>query len=170
MKLLNKKKFAALSRNEQRKVICQDVLKRIELDLIKPNSGQFFKNKYSVGEGNQTPQEVVNSKKCEVCAKGALMCSWVGNFNNCDFDSFYNFSEELRDSIRYPHELLAIFGRDMLDNIEAAFENTSYNWHYSFQETQKYTYGFERGDLKGIMEYIIANDGEFPIHESWGLA
>ena len=95
------------------------------------------------------------------------MCSWVGNFDNCDFDSILGFGERLGRYGSYPKELLDIFGRKMLDNIEAAFETFSYSWHFDRQESHKYTLGFERGDLKSIMEYIIANDGEFPIHESW---
>jgi hypothetical protein len=62
----------------------------------------------------------------------------------------------------------------MLDNIEAAFEASTYDWHYDRVKTQKYVDAFERededGDMIGasiieLMEWIIKNDGEFPLPE-----
>jgi hypothetical protein len=69
---------------------------------------------------------------------------------------------------------LDVFDQVMLDNIEAAFEASTYDWHYDRVKTQKYVDAFERededGDMTGasiieLMEWIIKNDGEFPLPE-----
>ena len=177
--LLNKEKFDTLSINEKRVAICKDVLERIELKLIKPHQGEFIINRYDLEDIDHTPQQAFNTKTCEPCAKGALFCSWVGNFNKVgwDWDEFYTSTYDLRESYYgYPQELKDIFGRMMLDNIEAAFEQALFCWHYDHRhdestvhEGEKYALWFQDEEeettpeyrLTKIMENIISNNGEF---------
>jgi len=164
MKLLNKDEFDKLSQNEKRIAICRDVIARIDALKIRPSHGIFFGDKEEVYEKVSVPvQEQINNNACSVCAKGAIFCSWVGNFNNVDHTQLRGTFEEIYTWDRYVPELVDIFGREMLDNIEAAFEGDAYNWHYDRDVTIHYACDFYGYDLRGIMEYIIANGGEFPL-------
>lgn len=160
MELIDKKKFEALPANKKRKAICKDVLKRLKIGLIVPENGRFFRELDSF-ERVGKPQKTFNKEVCHVCAKGAIMCSWVGNFNKYDWSEVLDFSEETSYGY-YPQELLEIFGREMLDNIEAAFERDSFPWHANRKLSRKYTKNNFQG-MKEIMKYIVANDGEFPV-------
>lgn len=164
MKLLNKEEFDKLSENEKRVAICRDVIARIDAQKIRPNHGHFFSGKEEVYENVTVPvQEQINNTTCSVCAKGAIFCSWVGNFNNVDHAQL-KYSDELVSSwSRHVPELMEIFGREMLDNLEAAFEGAIYCWHYDEDVARHYADAFVDYDLRGIMEYIIANGGEFPL-------
>jgi hypothetical protein len=165
LKPLNKIEFDKLSINEKRIAICRDVIARINSSNIQPIYGEFFQNRRDYGEveDKETVQKMINNGKCLVCAKGALFCSWVGNFNNVDhwqFDRTYDEVESLRNSVP---ELVDIFGGEMLDNIEAAYESDTYCWHYDTSITKLYSVAFAEYSLSDIMQYIIDNNGEFPL-------
>jgi hypothetical protein len=163
-KLLDKKKFDKLPANQKRVVICQDVLARIKARLIAPDQGDLLHQR-GVFSRAISPQETFNSKKCAACAKGALICSWVGNFNKVSWGELGYFDYDLRASKSYPPALLRIFGRKMLDNMEAAFEQSPNSWSYSSEETKPYRTMFKNGSkglLQKIMKRIIKNDGAFP--------
>jgi hypothetical protein len=166
MNLLNKTDFDALAPNEQRAAICKDVIARLNAQKIVPNHGNFFINRDSVvsySDLSLSVQESINTKPCQACAKGALFCSWVGNFNNVERDGLERVNEVTNSMANTVPELVTIFGREMLDNIEAAFEGDAYCWHYDEYATQMYAEAFSSYDLKGIMQYIVDNGGEFPL-------
>jgi hypothetical protein len=164
MNLLNKTDFDALSPYEQRAAICKDVIARLNAQKIVPNHGNFFINRECVvSDSALTVQESINTKPCQACAKGALFCSWVGNFNNVERAGLEHVSEVTTSMTNIVPELVAIFGREMLDNIEAAFEGEAYCWHYDEYATYEYANAFADYDLKSIMQYIIDNGGEFPL-------
>jgi hypothetical protein len=164
LNLLNKSYFNALTRNYQRVAICMDVIARLNAEKILPHSGNFFNNRNIIaGYTRLTVQESINTNTCEVCAKGALFCSWVGNFNNVEREGLERVSEVADDLTRVVPELVAIFGQEMLDQIEAAFEGETYCWHYDQYATRQYAKAFDGFDLKHIMQYIIDNRGEFPL-------
>jgi hypothetical protein len=167
MNLLNKTDFDALSPNEQRAAICKDVITRLNAQKLIPNHGNFFINRDSVvSDSALTVQESINTTPCQACAKGALFCSWVGNFNNVDRDGLERVYEVTISMANIVPELVDIFGREMLDNIEAAFESQGYHWHYSEYATHEYAVAFQAYNLKGIMQYIVDNGGEFPLPSS----
>jgi hypothetical protein len=166
MNLLNKTDFDALASNEQRAAICKDVIARLNAQKLIPNHGNFFINRDSVvsySDLSLTVQESINTKPCQTCAKGALFCSWVGNFNNVDRTGLERVNLVVSSMANIVPELVGIFGREMLDNIEAAFECDTYCWHYDEYATQQYAEAFRSYDLKGIMQYIVDNGGEFPL-------
>jgi hypothetical protein len=162
--LINKVDFDKLSVNEQRMAICRDVIMRLHTSKIVPNQGLFFGNRWEVTrDATLSVQEAINANSCAVCAKGALFCSWVGNFNNVDRLEFKSVSESTTTLNSIVPELIAIFGRQMVDDIEAAFEGEVYSWHYDDEACQHYADAFGDYDLKDIMQYIVDNGGEFPL-------
>jgi hypothetical protein len=166
MNLLNKIDFDALTFNEQRVAICKDVIARLNAQKLIPNHGNFFSNRESVvsySDLSFSVQESINTNQCKACAKGALFCSWVGNFNNVDREEIERVCEITSSMFVIVPELVGIFGPMMLDNIEAAFERSTYHWHYDEHATREYAKAFRSYDLKGIMQYIIDNGGEFPL-------
>jgi hypothetical protein len=166
MNLLNKTDFDALAPNEQRVAICKDVIARLDAQKLIPNHGNFFINLDSVvsySDLSLSVQESINTKPCQTCAKGALFCSWVGNFNNVERDGLERVNEVTESMFGIVPELVAIFGRVMLDNIEASFEGEAFCWHYDEYATYEYAKAFADYDLKGIMQYIVDNGGEFPL-------
>lgn len=166
--MISKQKFDKLSKAQKRIEICRDVLKRIKAHKIRPSRGYLIENKpvYRFNDADSQTQafNFVNLNTCKVCAKGALMCSWVGNFKGYSCENISQFQYELDRSL-YPQELLAIFGREMLDNIEAAFEWRIGNvyWHCNPEMSRKYSKAFKKKSLSYIMKYIIANKGKFPL-------
>jgi hypothetical protein len=163
LKPLNKIEFDKLSIDEKRIAICQDVIARINSSNIQPIHGDFFQNRRNdcEVEDEGSVQEKINNGKCLVCAKGALFCSWVGNFNNVDYLQFNNTCEDVNSLRNSVPELVEIFGVEMLDNIEAAHESDTYSWHYDNSITKLYSVAFAEYSLSEIMQYIIDNNGEF---------
>lgn len=169
MKLIDKIEFDALSNAEKRVAICQDVIARINVKSTIPDSGSFMKT-FIPSNDLDSLKDAINTINCRVCAKGALFCSWVGNFNGVSISRYREVEplEEVEYMQDVSPELVEVFGRVMLDNIEAAFEEDTYIWHYDEHETAKYMYAFRDYDLTNIMEYIIEHKGEFPLPVSVG--
>lgn len=132
LRLLSKLQFDKLSVHQRRVAICRDAKKRVKLSLILPNSGSVVKGwglNSITGNGSYTPREVqaaINrEQRCQACAKGGLLLTWVGNF-----DSFG--SPEMRAMERqeqacsvshgYPAGLVATFGDRLMAAVECAFE------------------------------------------------
>lgn len=175
--LLNEVEFNKLSLNEKRIAIAKDVIIRI-------NNSNFFEERGQILKGEVIrfcdidPKDAINTKECNVCARGALLCSWIGNFNNMKWNDLMNFNSSTStdttySSTAFPSQLLEVFDQVMLDNIEAAFENCTFDWHYDKIETQKYADAFERENededctvgtpIIELMEWIIEHKGEFPL-------
>ena len=165
--------FNTLTKAQKRVAIAKDVIARIHAENLVENRGELIKNLYDVSTTKSLKDEI-NNHKCEVCARGAILCSWIGNFNKITED-------DIRECVRcfrsndFPAEILDVFDREMLDNIEAAFENQTYDWHYDECETERYvnafsTYDEEKNDYVSasiieIMEHLIKHEGEFPLPE-----
>lgn len=172
--LLNEVEFNALSPNEKRVAIAKDVIIRIYADNLIEERGQIFQGQVTYDK-EIDPKDAINTKTCEVCARGALLCSWIGNFNNVSWRELRVLSGYRAEysSENFPEPLLEVFDRVMLDNIEAAFEADTFEWHYNRAETQKYvdsfcSYDEDEEELVGapiveLMEWIIENYGEFPL-------
>jgi hypothetical protein len=162
--MINKKEFDLLTKKEKRVEICKDVIARLKAQTILPHEGSFMYTYLPQNEQNSM-QVAINSKPCSVCAKGALFCSWVGNFNEVTQTQFYDESslEEVQNLKVIVPELVKIFGKKMLDRIEAVFEQESYGWHFDSEDTEKYVDAFPEWELMDIMKYIVKNKGTFPL-------
>jgi len=171
-KLINKKEFDTLTKTEKIKAICQDVIDRLKAKNIIASTGNFLSYTYKVDKN--TINSFNNSNEyCEVCAKGALFCAWVGNFNEFSGVASFNnrFTEyEDFDFSKIPG-LLEIFGQKLLDKIEIAFElNQKLAWIYDLdmEEKDNLVDYFENFDvdherLIAIMEHLVDNDGKFNV-------
>ena len=175
--LLKPIEFDRLSLNEKRVAIAKDVITRINNSNLIEIRGQIINN-YIELPMIDNPQDEINKETCQVCARGAILCSWIGNFNNVGWKELNKIGGvscgNNYSSTAFPTALLDVFDRVMLDNIEAAFEASVYDWHYDMVETHKYVDAFggldEDGDIIGapiieLMEWIIKNEGEFPLPE-----
>lgn len=179
--LIDKEAFDKLSLNEKRVALAKDVIARINTENFVEYSGQLFRGPASL-KTDMNPKTAINNHTCEVCARGAILCSWIGNFNKVGWDALIKFTPAAPrrteyDSMFFPNQLLEVFDKEMLDNMEAVFEASTYGWHYDQHETQKYVDAFSRevegedgGDtvtvgasIIEIMEHIINNNGEFPL-------
>lgn len=180
MELIDKEHFEKLSPAAKRVAIAEDVLERLHTGKL--HSGKQglikFPERYEsqLGAPGDSAQEIVNENICSCCAKGALMVSWVGNFNEVSFGELEWFSYDLSNR-SYPGALLDLFGREQLDLIEVYYEGRIIHStdrsvvasvlgeevaakHYVFngQATifTRYLY-----DLGAIMRNIIDNHGTF---------
>lgn len=168
LQLLNFEQFSTLSQMEKRVAIAQDVIARISAGKIQAIQGSLFQSKSGLNNDKTSLQQSFNQNLCEVCAKGGLICSWVGNFNK--YNDIYDFSEDVEQG--YPAELIEIFGKKLLDAIEVCFEGKTYPWHNEeFDEYIKDNIDFRNiptlfnkyknnsNRLKAIMQNIIDNQG-----------
>lgn len=173
---IDKIKFKRMTPAQKRVAIAADVLSRLEVAMLIPHSGDLFGGdlfrRVNSDDGDDSGQALINSIQCEACAKGALVCSWVGNFNKATVGDLecYDFDLEIES---YPEELLKLFGRDQLDLIEAHFEGTVFEYSSDATATRVLEidaadrvgdYCFEsayEGKLKKIMKNIIKNEGTF---------
>jgi hypothetical protein len=158
-KLIGVRAFAKMSDAEKRVAIAKDVLLRVELENVMPRQGNFWRSDWN--DSSLTPQKAINKGGCSVCAKGAIFCTWVGNFNKIDWSYARYVSER---STSFPEEILEVFPAEMLDNIEAAFEGDNYAWHVNGHLSRKYAVAFRgKASLGEIMEYLVKHGGEFPL-------
>lgn len=161
IQLIDQKAFNALSTYQKRVAICKDVIERMENKLLSPKTQIFFTDKfYPAWEAAVTPQEYINTHACNVCAKGAIMCSWVGNFNKYNKAEVYRFSElvHIADA-SYPVELIEIFGKNLLDTIESAFEG------YGTSILRTFPRRDSKEMLHDIMTNIIKNNGKMILND-----
>jgi hypothetical protein len=161
---INKEEFDKLPKNEKIVVICKDVLARLDAELIIPQSGSFWDDFSDIQEVFDSPKECFNEKPCEVCAKGAIFSSWVGNFNNIDWTEAVGVTENVKTM---PRDLVKIFGKTLLDKIEVAFEGRKYRRTPSVSLKYAFLYDDKsyKESLQAIMENIIENNGDFVINE-----
>lgn len=116
-------KFNSANKAEQRVIIAEDCLIRIELQQIEPKSGTFCKIIASVGSNVKSVLNTTKTQVCTSCAKGSLFMSYVGRVNN------YNSSSITMDNSLNDIEhikLLEIFSIEQLALIETFFEGKQY--------------------------------------------
>ena len=168
IKLIDKEKFDNLKNERKIVAICKDVIYRIKNHRVVVSHGSLLANPFHMEKDSLSAKELINSKQCYACAKGALLCSWIGNFNMVSRKTLIKISETPDGMKLAPQELNEIFGKEMLDNIEAAFEGQPYHWHDNQELSRNYADAFavlygKKGYLRGIMQYIVDCGGKFPL-------
>lgn len=150
LKLITREAFDRLSKNGQRVAIAKDVIARLNAKLVIPSGGKLFtlrtrNNVYNAVKVicKSTLQEFVNENRCEGCAKGAMACSWIGSFNRWNA---LPTSYQMGSHADYPKQLLNIFGRDLMDAIEMAYEGRGFN-HSSRRFCQELIFGKQANHL-----------------------
>lgn len=142
--------------NVQRMLVAKDIISRVEIGKFVAQRGTYSEIKnydvYSSTGGNESAQKVLRTNKCAVCAKGALVMSWVAMFNNKTVADVLG-AEEI-------DEVNRIFPRLMRNAMEAAFEKFRY-LTVSHSGTIAFNDEPKRWSLRRIMENIIRNNGDF---------
>ncbi len=103
------------------------------------------------------------SKKCRVCAQGALVVAAIDRFNQCKLGQWDSLNDVAGD---YDGELVGrFFSEQQIKNIEAAFEGYAADiWSSNADGTAwKRAYRNHSDRMDAIMRNIIANNGTFDI-------
>jgi wyosine [tRNA(Phe)-imidazoG37] synthetase (radical SAM superfamily) len=121
--------FFNSSKPEKRVRIAKDVLKRIEFDNLVPTTGHYIMTQTIIDIHNKNPllslKDIINSDiSCEVCAKGAMFCAYIGRVNDFPAYNVTNWNNRLGNKLNY--KILEIFTPKQLALIETAFEGK--NW------------------------------------------
>lgn len=155
-------KFKRLSKAKQRVLVAQDVLDQLAAQKFKPRRGTYITLDGSLIYDEDSTKDVKDliseSRTCTVCAKGALVCSYINRFNNHDvFDAVSIYDEDMGD-------IVDVFGYTLWAEIEAQFEGkplyraANINYKYGSKYIKK------RGrSLKSLMQNIIKNNGKLEI-------
>lgn len=156
--------FNRLTNRTKRVKIAQDILARIAAKKFISRRGQYSdvcsisdkvleENKYN------SAQELIEDKSCAVCAKGALVMSWVALFNNKSIQEVIG-QEEIA-------EINDIFPKTMRDAMEAAYEGYAVMlpgaryWETPLMPPKHY--GEKKWSLTKIMQNIVDNKGRFKV-------
>ena len=93
---------------------------------------------------------------CHVCAKGAVVCSFLNKFNK----------KSVRDISASDQRVVRIFGRALWSEMEAQFEGNSGYRVDSFYD--KLDYNLKPRSIKSIMEEIVRNGGYLLVKDQSG--
>lgn len=129
--LMDKVEFDKLSKYEKRVLIAKDILERIKLALINPRMGHVIrKDAFTWCSTASAVQDKFNNETCHVCARGALLASWIGNFDSFTTKDIMKV-EHCSTSKGFPLKLVRIFGLQLMRAIEYGFEQS-----YLFENAQ----------------------------------
>jgi hypothetical protein len=155
---MNKTQFNRLSKAKQRVFIAQDVLLQLKTQKFIENRGNYVKIPWNFkfdyeDSGKDTLKRL---EKCEVCAKGALACSMILNFNSATMEDVENAEDY--------QPVIDIFGQELWDIIECLFEGYSFDeTGDSYPDSSKKVYN-DKGikySIESIMNNIIRNGGKY---------
>lgn len=170
--------FTELSKPAQRVAIAQDVIKNVIAGHLMPTRGFWLVDaeeelvRLSEDRDNRQVQEVLKTKKCEVCAIGALFASTVETYNCLTFDELQNKCEDADNDYddyntgaglslaQIMPYLTDFFSEDQLILIELAYEGG----YGGFDEDQYIeAVSSTEGDCSDILERaytIFSNESE----------
>lgn len=163
-------RFARMGQRAKIVAIARDVVARIDSGYIHASMEHLFKR--LPGPDHDIPfQESVNSGRCEVCAKGALACSFVGalnRFEKSDFCSSMSFINNNAGS----RELVSIFGATLWDTIEVAFEKRDFYWTSDIVSAQKdliidsfKRYRSPTGRMRAVYQNLVEHKGHLRLKD-----
>jgi hypothetical protein len=168
-------KLNQLSDVQKRIAVCKDVIANIQAAQINVIKGRGYITGLDVKlEDSEAIQYMLPliKKKCEVCARGAMMISKIDKFNSCYFLNLNDIDQcDTTDQLDF-------FDEEQLDLIETAFELTNmgayeysgdYYTPYHTQKRAKNQLAVQFGQdfknpsdrLMAIMQNIIDHNGEF---------
>ena len=131
---LSRTTFEKFSKKEKRVSICKDVIAQVKAKRLLLNVGSILKkdesylNYIRLKDSNDSCKNILNDLTCTVCAKGAIMLGYIDKHNNFSINSLESAHYRLNHH-KYPEDLIEIFGRKLLDDIEMSFEETFFQWH-----------------------------------------
>lgn len=153
---MKREEFEKLSVKARRVLLAKDVITQLKAGRIIP-MGHYLSNNICY-TSNQSAKEAFENNVCEVCAKAALVISWIKRFNS------YKLNQLDEGQIK---EVKDIFGKKLLDVIEAAFEGFTIErfgiLFYPSEEDNHYQFEVEDNSMQGIMRNLIENNGAFKV-------
>ena len=165
---MTNKQFNRLTDLSKRVFIAKDALLQLKLGKILPVQGVYFGNttlQHSsddyVGDGKSFKDYLLETAEpCQVCAKGAMVCSLVRNFNRYDVGDIQYISDIT--------EMTVIFGRVIWGIIEALYEGWYFDADgsttngYLFFKPEEYDYNHNKvkWSMESILKNIIKNKGK----------
>lgn len=161
-------KFKKLGKAEKRVALAKDAIRQIKANILFPKGGNYTRIIRSGLWSEEFMQSsfqdrLVNKEiECECCAKGALICSFVGFENEASVIDIGSINEEqIRDKLK------GVFSPRQLHMIEFAFEGREIMYFvYSSEIGRRLGSYFDHYDdpserLIAILENIIKNKGTF---------
>lgn len=159
---MTKNQFNRLSRRNQRVSIAKDVLLQLKANKFIPAQGVYLQLPDEV-ENDLVPedsaQKILKSvPECEVCAKGAMVCSYILNYNSATMADTKNIED-------YP-EMIEIFGDAMWNILEALFEGWAFDkdgetYQFHHRGIGKFNTSKREYSLESLMKNIVRNGGQF---------
>jgi len=150
--------FQAMTKVERRKAVATDALAQLRAGRFVAQSGvyELFFSKAgdvlsSSGFLDSCERGLKEAARCECCAKGALYLSSLRRFNGAPIEG---------EEFPYRDDLLkAIFGREMADLAEDAFEGVNINGRLPGEEARAFYDAFptDRQRLRQILLAILAH-------------
>ncbi len=120
MKPINRSEFFSLTVHQRRVAIAEDIILRVKSGSFNGSHGIFIKSPVTDRAmlDDIAPSQVKGAT-CEVCAKGAIACSWFINLNKHNLRDFGLSPNYETDAMK---ELTQTFGPKLWSTIEAVFE------------------------------------------------
>lgn len=149
-----------MTKKEQRVLIAKDVIKQLRAGKFVASPGTYFDPSSSaefrrVCDITDAQEAVRALKRCDVCARGAVLIAAVDRYNKLEggYDALWSAAASgSHDGDR--EYINRFFAPRMLANMEAAFE-------WNPQWLKKYRSATQR--LDAIMRNVISNGGDFDI-------
>jgi hypothetical protein len=92
---------------------------------IEPAKGQSLGDAAALVDSKTVRANVLQAKECMVCAKGALLLSYIGRFNSVDGAHLYGCLSN-GGMEQHAKQITSLFSHNLLGEIEAAFEGIWY--------------------------------------------
>jgi len=125
---MKKEEFDKLSKIDQRKHIARDVLVRLNNNFTAMTGRYILVPKqahYSDWEAKEA-QSFAQNDECAVCAKGAIVMSFIAMFNTFSGSDMRKIISSDNDNGDNDNVITEIFGKDLWDAVERAYEGWAY--------------------------------------------
>jgi hypothetical protein len=167
---------------EMRMKTAADVIARIRLQKIVPTAGHYigfkdnseFRTHALVGDEDQQVKELLATKKCDVCALGAMFVSAVDRRNSLKMEELENYMGNRAECISdyditsYLEQWFDFYQLALIecsfegDDVQAALESRDGMAAEAFRDRVRDKVGDDDSELMlAIMRNIIKNKGEF---------
>lgn len=151
--MITKAQFTKMNKMRRRVALAKDVIQQIAAKkFILRERKCYFTTSSFVGQNKmgdkKFTQRYLNDKsnQCYVCAKGALFCSYVRQF---DGHNMYDLQSSADNA-----EMIKIFGQNLWDAIESYYEG----WTFWLGNQKIPVYN--NHDMEDLMANIIKNKGK----------
>lgn len=167
LKTITAAQFKKLSNTKKRVLIAKDVIAQIKRKKLVPTRGSVLViDNVDINSIKYEPVQplLTKAKKCEVCAKGSVICSLIGKFNHAVSNHVFEMYHAVYHN-RQELDTKNIFGNDLWQELECQFEgNSDYrtgNVHRLLGSTFLDVVG--KKSLLSLMKNLIENNGKLKV-------